>query len=260
MRRTPVRQQTVCEAGVDGVQAESAPSQGKNEEVQQQDNGVAAVKMAVHVQLDDDMAGRDEERATRYLSTVRPAMAAVRYSGHDEKQKKLVSSREADGEVRQSEEGAAAAPTAQRQAEKSTEVHSDDAKSEEGDTATVARLTHAVPTATSDVPVNKAKVATEVTTTEIATAGGNRSAVGKQSRKAAKKRWAKRAADRARAEALSAEAEVQRTEKEAAQQTRRRRQMEESQAAMKIRREERAASGPDQAAPQRVHCPESGDP
>jgi hypothetical protein len=40
---------------------------------------VVAVRKAVRGQLEDEMGGRDEGRAARYVSTVRPAKAAAKY-------------------------------------------------------------------------------------------------------------------------------------------------------------------------------------
>ncbi|KAE8913438.1 hypothetical protein PF003_g2492 [Phytophthora fragariae] len=42
------------------------------------DGDAATVEAAASVYLDDELAGRDEERALRYVATVRPAMAALR--------------------------------------------------------------------------------------------------------------------------------------------------------------------------------------
>ncbi|GMF30055.1 unnamed protein product [Phytophthora fragariaefolia] len=43
------------------------------------DGSVAAVRKAVAAQLDDELAARESGRAERYVSTVRPAMATLRY-------------------------------------------------------------------------------------------------------------------------------------------------------------------------------------
>ncbi|KAE9017168.1 hypothetical protein PR002_g13466 [Phytophthora rubi] len=43
------------------------------------DGSVAVVRRAVTAQLDEELAARDEGRAERYVCTVRPAMAALRY-------------------------------------------------------------------------------------------------------------------------------------------------------------------------------------
>ncbi|KAE8985612.1 hypothetical protein PR003_g25877 [Phytophthora rubi] len=43
------------------------------------DGSVAAVRKAVAAQLNDELAARESERAERYVSTVRPAMATLRY-------------------------------------------------------------------------------------------------------------------------------------------------------------------------------------
>ncbi|KAE8956206.1 hypothetical protein PR003_g31962, partial [Phytophthora rubi] len=67
------------------------------------DGDAATVEAAASVYLDDELAGRDEERAQRYVATVRPAMAALRYvrpSSADNEQPRQ------DGEQRQkTEEG-----------------------------------------------------------------------------------------------------------------------------------------------------------
>jgi hypothetical protein len=60
----------------EAVSLEAAPSERDKE---RQAPETAAIRMAVSVRLGDEMAGRDEDRATRYVATVRPTRAAGRY-------------------------------------------------------------------------------------------------------------------------------------------------------------------------------------
>ncbi|KAE9346468.1 hypothetical protein PR003_g7426 [Phytophthora rubi] len=64
MQRTPQRPATTVVGG-----------EGK----MMNDGSVAVVRRAVTAQLDEELAARDEGRAERYVCTVRPAMAALRY-------------------------------------------------------------------------------------------------------------------------------------------------------------------------------------
>lgn len=52
------------------------------EKAARMNRSTAAGRKAVSIHLDDELGGRDEQRAARYVATVRPAMAAQRYGRH----------------------------------------------------------------------------------------------------------------------------------------------------------------------------------
>ncbi|KAE9291035.1 hypothetical protein PF001_g19339 [Phytophthora fragariae] len=80
--KAATRQVTAMEAS--GKSTVAAPPQDATTVVDGEgkmmnDGSVAVVRRAVTAQLDEKLAARDEGRAERYVCTVRPAMAALRY-------------------------------------------------------------------------------------------------------------------------------------------------------------------------------------
>ncbi|ETM39777.1 hypothetical protein L914_14103, partial [Phytophthora nicotianae] len=90
---------------IDDVEDECAVT---NDRTVRTDGSIAAVQTTIGAQLDSELGARDEQRAARYVSTVRPAMAALRY-GRNRKE-------ERQSEVRSTEEGGSRM-TDERQAE-----------------------------------------------------------------------------------------------------------------------------------------------
>lgn len=80
-------QQTAKPRGI-GEQGELATTRGPREaELQPHGTAVAAVKKATIGRLDNEMKGRDEGRAARYVATVRPTKADARFVRPDQKPK-----------------------------------------------------------------------------------------------------------------------------------------------------------------------------
>ncbi|ETL86613.1 hypothetical protein L917_13978, partial [Phytophthora nicotianae] len=94
---------------IDDVEDECAVT---NDRTVRTDGSIAAVQTTIGAQLDSDLGARDEQRAARYVSTVRPAMAALRYGRKrkEERQSEVRSTEEGGSRMtdeRQAEEGAA---------------------------------------------------------------------------------------------------------------------------------------------------------
>ncbi|ETP37765.1 hypothetical protein F442_14478 [Phytophthora nicotianae P10297] len=94
---------------IDDVEDECAVT---NDRTVRTDGSIAAVQTTIGAQLDSELGARDEHRAARYVSTVRPAMAALRYGRKrkEERQSEVRSTEEGGSRMtdeRQAEEGAA---------------------------------------------------------------------------------------------------------------------------------------------------------
>ncbi|KAG6611634.1 Gag-pol fusion protein [Phytophthora cinnamomi] len=73
---------TACEKDASTVPATVVDDEGEkmdDMQVKSNDGSVAAIRRAVAAHLNEELAVRDGERAERYISTVRPAMATLRY-------------------------------------------------------------------------------------------------------------------------------------------------------------------------------------